>query len=195
METFLKNDVSVISNRDISAPSHHSMDFGLYLNKAGSTHSLAMPMWNWGQLYEELLRRIQNGTWENDATQNGAQALNYWWGMDSDALDIFYSSKLDAGTRRMADLLRTELRTGRMKPFAETIIDQSGRQRCAPECELTPAEIIGMDWLADNVVGRIPTLDEMKPEARAFVEVQGIHSIKAPETSEIGWTSPSTDGE
>lgn len=195
METFLKNDVSVISNRDISAPSHHSMDFGLYLNKAGSTHSLAMPMWNWGQLYEDLLNRIQNGTWENDAMLNGAQALNYWWGMDSDAIDVFYSSKLDTGTRRLADLLRNEVRVGRMKPFAENIIDQSGAQRCAPDCELTPAEIISMDWLADNIIGRIPTLAEMKPEAHAFVEVQGIHSIKAPETSEIGWTDPSTDGE
>lgn len=195
METFLKNNVSVISNRDINAPSHHSMEFGLYLHESGDTHSLAMPMWNWGQLYEDLLRRIQNGTWENDAMQNGAQALNYWWGMDSDAIDVFYSRNLDASTRRMANLLKSEVRSGRMNPFAETIIDQSGLQRCAPDCELTPAEIIGMDWLADNVIGRIPTLEEMKPEAHAFVEVQGIHSIKAPETSEIGWTNPSTDGE
>ena len=68
-------------------------------------------------------------------------------------------------------------------------------QRCDPERELTPAEIIGMDWLTDNIVGYIPTLDEMKPEARAFVEVQGIHSIKVPETSEFGWTIPSNAGE
>lgn len=52
-----------------------------------------------------------------------------------------------------------------------------------------------MDWLADNVVGTIPTLEDMKPEARPFVEVQGIHSIKAPDISEIRWTNPATDGE
>lgn len=195
METFIKNDVSVISNRDISAPSHHSMDFGLYLRKSGGTQNLAMPMWNWGQLYEDLLRRVQNGVWQSDAMQNGAQALNYWWGMDSGAIDVFYSHKLDRGTRRMADLLRDSVRSGSLKPFAESIFSQDGVRRCSSGSELTPAEIIGIDWLADNVIGTIPTLADMKPEAHSFVEVQGIHSIKAPETSEIRWTDRSNDGE
>jgi basic membrane lipoprotein Med (substrate-binding protein (PBP1-ABC) superfamily) len=188
METFIKNDVGVISNRDINAPSHHSMDFGLYLNKPGHTQNLAMPMWNWGQLYEDLLHSVQNGTWNSDALQNGAQALNYWWGMDSGTVDVFYSHKLDSGTRRLADLLREEIRSGRMRPFAESIFSQDGTRRCHSGKELTPAEIVAMDWLADNVVGVIPTLEDMKPEARAFVEVQGIHTIKAPDTSEMSWT-------
>ncbi len=195
METFDKNDVGVISNRDISAPSHHSMDFGLYFRKGDTTRNLAMPVWNWGQLYEDLLTRVQNGTWASDALQNGAQALNYWWGMDSGAIDVFYSHKLDSATRRLANLLRDEVASGRMKPFAETILDQAGAKRCADGEALTPADIIAMDWLADNVVGTIPTLEQMKPEAVPFVSVQGIHSIKAPETSEIGWTDSTTDGE
>ena len=130
----------------------------------------------------------QNGTWNSDALQNGAQALNYWWGMDSGTVDVFYSHKLDSGTRRLADLLREEIRSGRMRPFAESIFSQDGARRCHSGKELTPAEIVAMDWLADNVVGVIPTLEDMKPEARAFVEVQGIHSIKAPDTSEMSWT-------
>lgn len=195
LETFAKNEVSVISNRDISAPSHHSMDFGLYLQRTGGTLNLAMPMWNWGQLYEDLLRRVQNGTWHSDAFQNGAQALNYWWGMDSGAIDVFYSNKLDRGTRRMADLLRDAVRSGYMKPFSESIFDQGGVRRCASGGELTPAEIISMDWLCDNVEGYIPSLAEMRPEACAFVEKQGIHSIKAPEASEIRWTDPLDEGE
>ena len=35
----------------------------------------------------------------------------------------------------------------------------------------------------------------MKPEAQPFVELQGIHSIKAPDASEICWTEPSNEGE
>ncbi len=195
METFLKNDVQVISNRDISAPAQHSMDFGLYLHKPGGSQNLAMPMWNWGQLYEDLLRRVQNGTWESDASQNGAQALNYWWGMDSGAIDVFYSHKLERGTRRMAELLREAVRSGYMKPFAESIFDQNGARRCASGGELTPAEIISMDWLCDNVEGYIPSLAEMRLDACAFVEKQGIHSIKAPDTSEIRWTDPTNEEE
>ena len=195
METFEKYGVQVISNRDISAPSHHSMDFGLYLNKPGGTQNLAMPMWNWGQLYEDLLRRVQNGAWHSDAMLNGAQALNYWWGMDSGAIDVFYSDKLDRGTRRMTNLLREAVKSGFMKPFSESIFDQNGTRRCPSGGELTPAEIISMDWLADNVIGYIPRLEEMKPEAHTFVAAQGIHSIKAPDTSEIRWTDPTNEEE
>ena len=193
METFIKNDVQVISNRDISAPAQHSMDFGLYLNRPNGPQNLAMPMWNWGQLYEDLLRRVQNGTWQSDASHNGAQALNYWWGMDSGAIDVFYSNKLERGTRRMADLLREAVRSGYMKPFAESIFDQNGNRHCSSGKELTPAEIISMDWLCDNIEGYIPSLAEMRPDARAFVEKQGIHSINAPDISEIRWTDPTNE--
>ncbi len=195
MEAFAAHDVRVISNRDISAPSHQSMEFGLYLQKPGGTQNLAMPVWNWGRLYEDLLRRVQNGVWRTDAIQNGAQALNYWWGMDANAIDVFYSHKLDSGTRRLADLLRDQVRSGRLRPFAETIVSQDGTLRCSSGKAMTPAEIISMDWLCDNVVGTIPALEDMKPEAAPFVEIQGIHSIKAPDTSEICWTDPFSDGE
>ena len=195
MESFIRNDVHVISNRDISAPSHQSMEFGLYYQRGDETRNLAMPVWNWGRLYEDLLRRVQNGVWRTDATQNGVQALNYWWGMDANAIDVFYSHKLDSGTRRLADLLRHQVRDGNLRPFSETIISQDGTLRCSSGKTMTPAEIISMDWLADNVIGTIPTAGEMKPEALPFVELQGIHSIKAPDTSEICWTDPSSDGE
>lgn len=195
MAAFAADDVRVISNRDISAPSHQSMEFGLYLQKASGTQNLAMPVWNWGRLYEDLLRRVQNGVWRTDAIQNGAQALNYWWGMDANAIDVFYSHKLDSGTRRMADLLRHQVRSGGLRPFAETILSQDGELRCSSGKALTPAEIISMDWLADNVIGSIPSAEDMKPEALPFVEIQGIHSVKAPDTSEICWTDPSSDGE
>ena len=192
----IANDVYVISNRDISAPSHQSMEFGLYARRDdGTTQNLAMPVWNWGRLYEDLLRRVQNGIWRTDATQNGVQALNYWWGMPENAIDVFYSSKLDSGTRRLTDLLRHQVRDGGLRPFAETIVSQDGQLRGTSGKALTPAEIIAMDWLADNVIGEIPAADALKPEALPFVELQGIHSMKAPDTSEICWTEPSSDGE
>ncbi len=193
--TMEKNHVYVISNRDISAPSHQSMEFGLYLQDGDTPRNLAMPVWNWGRLYEDLLRRVQSGMWRTDGIQNSAQALNYWWGMDVGAIDVFYSGKLDMGTRRMTDLLRHQIKSGTLKPFSETIVSQDGKIRCTTGKSLTPAEIIAMDYLADNVIGSIPTVEEMKPEAVSFVEMQGIHSIKAPDTSEICWTEPSADHE
>ena len=195
LERFRENDVRVICNRDISAPSHQSKEFGLYCVTPQGTQNLAMPVWNWGRLYEDLLTRIQSGIWTTDATQNNLQALNYWWGMDEGAIDVFYSSKLDAGTQRLADLLRDNIRSGQLKPFSEQIVSQDGTLRCSTGTELTPAQIVAMDYLLDNIRGSIPTEEEMKPEALPFVKIQGIHSVKAPDTSEIVWTNPIAEDE
>ena len=43
-----------------------------------------------------------------------------------------------------------------------------------PEGEiLTPTEIVTMDWLVDNVIGRIPEPEELTEEARAIVQIHG----------------------
>lgn len=190
IENFRSRDVWVINNRDISAPSHQSKEFGLYTCRNGESQSLAMPVWNWGRLYEDLLKRVQNGIWRTDATHNGVQALNYWWGMNTGAIDVFYSLKLDSGTRRLVDLLRRQIRSGALLPFAESIVSQDGETRCMSGKALTPAEIIAMDWLTENVIGDIPPTEKLRREALPFVELQGLNSIKPPDTSEICWTDP-----
>lgn len=190
LQAFRDENVKVISNRDISAPSRQSEDFGLYAVTPIGNQSLAMPVWNWGRLYEDLLTRIQSGVWSTDAEQNSLQALNYWWGMSAGAIDVFYSAKLDAGVRRLADMLRRGVRSGAVVPFEELIRDQAGETRCPAGGRLTPADIIAMDYLADNVVGQIPTLEDMKPEAMDFVRLQGVGQGTLPEASEIRWTDP-----
>ena len=42
------------------------------------------------------------------------------------------------------------------------------------EHSLTPEEIVNMDWLAENVVGHIPTIDELLDSAIPVVMQQGI---------------------
>ncbi len=46
--------------------------------------------------------------------------------------------------------------------------------QCEKGRSLQPDEIITMDWLAENVVGKIPDVDELTEDARALVEFQGI---------------------
>lgn len=183
-------DVHVICNRDIAAPAFESTVFGLYINTGEKQQNLAMPVWHWGKLYEDLLRRIQNGYWDTDTSARNDQAMNYWWGMDVGAIDVYYSKKLDAGTRRLTNLLRKALSSGTLKPFADTIVAQDGSIRCENEEKLTPPQIIAMDWLCDNVIGWIPGPDELKIEALPFVEMQGLRCTKAPEASEIVWAEP-----
>ena len=42
------------------------------------------------------------------------------------------------------------------------------------EKSLSPDEIIEMDWLCDNVVGYIPTFDQLSSHAKPVVKVQGV---------------------
>ena len=46
--------------------------------------------------------------------------------------------------------------------------------QCKAGESLGAEEIITMDWLAENVVGKIPKLDELTEDAQELVEFQGI---------------------
>ncbi len=188
-ETFQKNDVNIISNKDISAPHQSAREFGLYRVEGEKHTNLAMPAWHWGRVYEAVIRSILSGSWKSEASSsNGRQALNYWLGMSSEAIEVFCSRKLPADTQKLVDLLIRSIQSGAFKPFAGRMVDQHGVTRSVDGQELTPAEIIAMDWLADNVVGDMPDLSMLKEEAHALVGLQGIKDTAGPDTSAFSWT-------
>lgn len=43
-----------------------------------------------------------------------------------------------------------------------------------PITSLTPREIISIDWLLDNIIGRIPTANELREDAQNVVRQEGI---------------------
>ncbi len=53
---------------------------------------------------------------------------------------------------------------------------------------LSPAQVIAMDWLCDNVIGSIPDLAQLKPEAHPLVRLQGINDTARPDPSSFAWT-------
>ena len=74
-------------------------------------------------------------------------------------------------------------------PFEGELRDQAGVLRCREDQRLTPAEILCMDYLADNVIGVLPTSDQLVPSARALVLTQGIDSLAKADVNSISWTS------
>ena len=175
-EALRANEVSIISGRDISAPNMESRAFGLYEECGEATRNIAMPVWNWQKLYEGIVRSILTGAWQEEASGNADRALGYYMGMGSDAIDIVCSRKLPIRVRRLVELLHERIRSGVFQPIVGPIIDQEGNERVAADAALTPQDIIRMDYLADNVVGRIPKLDELTEVARSLVSLQGIRA-------------------
>ena len=43
---------------------------------------------------------------------------------------------------------------------------------------MTPEEIVTMDWLAENVIGDIPKMEELQEEAKPVTAQQGVEENK-----------------
>lgn len=178
---FIKAGIRVISNREVPSQDKMYLDFcnyGTYqIGEDGTMTPLGSPCWMWGKLYENVIRSIMSGAWVTDKT---AQAVNYWWGMDSGVVDVQLSDKLPEGVRILAELLRQQLREGKLDPFAREIITQDGTVINDGSRTLNAEELLQMDWLCANVEGSIPTIDEILPMSRAVVREMGIHRDEIP---------------
>ena len=113
---------------------------------------------------------------------------SYWWGIASDTLDIAFSSRCNPATVRLVRNLQTQFRELSFAPFEGELRDQAGNVRCMEDQRLTPAEILCMDYLADCVVGALPSAEELVPSAQGLVLTQGIGSLAAADVSSISWT-------
>ena len=178
-------EIRVVCNRDITAPNHDARDYGLYLRNGEEIINMATLIPRWGPLYRMMIERILNGTFNQ--SENRDNVTNYWWGLGSQILDVAFSSRFDPYAARIINHFREELRTGAFSPFEGELRDQSGTLRCSADRRLTPAEILCMDYLADNIVGTLPQLDELIETARPLVRLQGIHGELKPQLSAFSW--------
>jgi hypothetical protein len=92
-------------------------------------------------------------------------------------------------------LLKKEIISGDFNPFSGTIYSQKGLVHSHnvyaedTGAGISVDEIIIMDWLADNVVGSIPDIDDLTDEAKALVQLQGIPKMKDTDNDNDGDTA------
>ena len=82
------------------------------------------------------------------------------------------------------ELVKHDITHGLFHPFTGPLTDQEGNIRCDDTDILRPEDIITMDWLVDNVIGTIPTIDVLHKDAQPVVELRGLDN-----TTEKGGTS------
>ena len=183
---FFADGIRVISNR--SVPTQHQMNqdfcnYGTYLlDDMGDLISLGSPLWVWGKFYEYALRNIFSGGWKHSSE---GKALNYWLGMDSGIIDLELSRKLPAGVRQMAKILRYGMLSGELDPFRRRIVAQDGTIKNDGTTTFTPDQILHMDWLVENVIGSIPSFEELLPQSQSLVRELGICRDKIPTEKEV----------
>lgn len=177
--------VSFISGKDFIRPEEGSATFGLYAKTGDKLVNLAMPVWNWGIFYEKIIKSILNGTWKQEIPKDKNESINYWWGMSSGMIDVICSSHLPSGTARLIELLKKSICSGEFNPFSGDIYSQEGLVEKSMPDSFTAEEIVTMDWLANNIIGSIPVVDEFVEDAKPVVQVQGVAKAKIPDGETI----------
>lgn len=169
---------SCISGKDIIIPDEGNHYYGIYHVDGDHSRNLAMPLCHWGKFYERLIRTIMDGNWKLDEDAAGLKAINYWWGMSAGVVDVICSQHLPVGTTRLVNLLKQTMLSGEFNLFSGPLYSQNGPIQVNDSQGLTPEEIIEMDWLEENVIGRIPDMDELTDQARPVLSQQGVQTKK-----------------
>lgn len=167
-----------ISDDDFITPNNPTREYGLYRkNDNGELENLATPIWHWGKYYEQIVKNICSGAGETSASKKDT-AINYWWGLSADVIDVICSARMPHGTHRLINFLKSSICAGSFKPFDGLIYSQDGIVRCKEGGSLQPEDILSMNWLAENVVGRIPAFDELTDEAQQLSNYQGVYKAE-----------------
>ncbi len=182
VEDFIKKGIRVISNRDIPTPNQQYLEFGSYgtylVEEDLSLRPIGSPCWMWGKFYEHVIRSILNGAW--DRGKEAYHAVNYWWGIDSGVIDIQLPENLPESLVILTDILRKGLQKHTLAPFRRRILAQDGTVKNPGHRDLTPEELLHMDWLCENVEGVIPEFDDIQPYAQDMVRELGVYRERIP---------------
>ena len=170
--------IRLISSQDLAKQGEDSRsNFGLFRMTDEGRETLAVPVWQGGTYYESMIRRIQDKSFQTEYAESD-KALNYYWGMSAGVIEMHCSEKVPPSTRRLAELLQNSIRTNLLRPFQGQLCTQEGQEL---DGELTPEQIIGMDWLAQNVEGSIPAYEELNETGKATVDMVGVErAVKEP---------------
>lgn len=177
--------VTVISGRDAPSPHRPQREFGAFqVCPGGFLRDLATPFWHWGQFYENVVRTVLDGGWEQDKSGTDGRAVNYWWGMSSGVMDVLMSRDLPCGVQQLANILRGGITSGAVDPFACRIVAQDGSLKNEGLHGFGPEQVMRMDWLCDIVEGTIPEYEDLKEESKPLYRMQGIHRDRLAEEKE-----------
>ena len=108
---------------------------------------LAAVTHQWGGYYTEVARTVIAGTWTPKPVWGGMKDGLVQLSAVNPALPVAVKAELAQRQQAIID--------GRFKPFAAPLVDNQGRSRLVRGM-LDDAQIAGMDWLVQGVVGVVP---------------------------------------
>lgn len=157
---FAREGITIYAARDLIYPDRDEPAYGLCCRENGRIIHLCAPVRNWGAFYEKLIRNILAGI--NPGTHS------QWWGMKSGVLDLHCSDRLPSSSLRLLDALKNALLSDDFAIFAGELRDHGGNV-INSRGSLGAEQILSMNWLYENVEGKIPEMDEYNAETAAEI--------------------------
>ena len=172
-----RQDITLFYARDSHEPAGTNRDYGLCRRLPdGSLQPVALPVWKWEAFYIGIIRSIFEGTWDSGTS---GKAVNYWWGLRSDAERVDYYEQLAGGTRQLLDLIADTLQNNGLAIFPAGGLYAQGHVKKVPEGDTyTPKELMKMDWLGECVEGALPHYEELDVKTRGLMAINGLGSLK-----------------
>ena len=180
LREFEENGIEYISDQVMIKPNSHNRRYGLYKLEGEETVNLAFPLYQWGEFYAKLIESVVNGAIKQDDAVK-TKAINYWWGLSAEVVDIICSNKVPEGTKQLVGIIGKLIRENSFHPFYGVLRAQDNTIKNEDEEIMTPEEIMLMNWLVDNVEGEIPDIKDMKDEAKSIVEQKGVKDDTKPD--------------
>ena len=168
--------VSVFSDSDFVTKSEAAANhpYGLYTTRTDGIRPLARPLINWGRYYELITLSLLHNRYDTSSLYRHDRALNYWLGIADGVVDVLPAETLPYSSRNLIEYLRSAFRSGILDPFDGELHSQEALIRRAGDPPFSRDDILTMDWLNENVVGRIPPISSLNETAKTVVSLTGV---------------------
>ena len=160
-ERLIERGADIVNNKNLIVPREVTKKYGVRSMLCSINPDTLLPdkylaasIWNFGAFYEKILSNILNDTFKTimDMFSSNTKLLNFWWGMASGVLDIYYSkTHVPLETQKLVELMKKMIISNGFHPYTGPIFDNTGNKKIEADETASIDEILSMNWFVDNV--------------------------------------------
>ncbi len=156
-EALLDDGVDVVAqHQDTTGPMQAAEARGKFgvgynadMSKFAPNAVLTSPIWNWGVFYTDVVKQVQQGTWESG---------QYWGGWKDGVVDLApFGTMVPDDVKQLADDEIARFKSGEQDIFTiftGPINDQSGAEKVPSGTALSAEDLLSnMNWFVEGVEG------------------------------------------
>ena len=173
---FKDNEVLVVCGLDRGPEDQQGLN---WTNWEGDRRHLADARIDWAEYYRRIVKSILDGSQKSFEKDNVGQPINFWYGLSSGIVNVTASEELPYHTQKMISLLTAAMKEGTLDPFEGELRSADRLIQSAESPRLPIREIIGMEWLNDNIIGSFPKTEVFPENSKSVISVSGVSPVKS----------------